>query len=110
MPAACYLRVSTEEQRERQSIATQREFAEKYTALDELAVFRTYADDGVSGTVPIEDRLESSRCFGTPAPAGSINSSSTAWIASARDSVDPHPPSSRGFVAKYLVHYTIAVR
>ena len=33
MPVALYLRVSTEEQRERQSIATQREFAERYCAL-----------------------------------------------------------------------------
>ena len=30
MAVAVYLRVSTEEQRERQSIATQREFGERY--------------------------------------------------------------------------------
>ena len=56
MPVAVYLRVSTEEQRERQSIATQREFGERYCQLHKLAVYRTYADDGVTGTVPLEQR------------------------------------------------------
>jgi site-specific DNA recombinase len=51
-----YLCVSTEEQRERQSIATQREFGERYCQLHSLAVHRVYADDGVSGTVPLEQR------------------------------------------------------
>jgi site-specific DNA recombinase len=55
---AVYLRVSTEEQRERQSIATQREFGERYSQLHSLAVFRVYADDGISGTVPLENRPE----------------------------------------------------
>ena len=60
MATAVYLRVSTEEQRERQSIATQREFAERYCQLHDLAVYRVYADDGVSGTVPLELRPEGS--------------------------------------------------
>ena len=50
MPVAVYLRVSTEEQRERQSIATQREFGERYCQLHDLAVYRVYADDGVAET------------------------------------------------------------
>jgi site-specific DNA recombinase len=58
MAGAVYLRVSTEEQRERQSIATQREFGERYCQLHKLAVSRVYADDGVSGTVPLEQRLD----------------------------------------------------
>jgi site-specific DNA recombinase len=58
---AVYLRVSTEEQRERQSIATQREFGERYCQLHDLAVYRVYADDGVSGTVPLELRPEGSQ-------------------------------------------------
>jgi site-specific DNA recombinase len=58
MAVAVYLRVSTEEQRERQSIATQREFGERYCQLHKLAVSRVYADDGVSGTVPLEQRLD----------------------------------------------------
>jgi site-specific DNA recombinase len=58
MAVAIYVRVSTEEQRERQSIATQREFADRYRQLHELTVYRVYADDGVSGTVPLERRAE----------------------------------------------------
>jgi site-specific DNA recombinase len=61
MVVAVYLRVSTEEQRERQSIATQREFAVRYCDLHQLSVFRVYADDGVSGTVPLADRPEGSQ-------------------------------------------------
>src|SRR5262245_17240610 len=57
MAVGVYLRVSTEEQRERQSIATQREFAERYCQLHGLAVYKVYSDDGVSGTVPIEARI-----------------------------------------------------
>lgn len=53
---AIYLRVSTEEQRERQSIETQREFGDRYCALHELSVYRVFADDGVSGTVPLDKR------------------------------------------------------
>src|ERR1700722_4306805 len=61
MPVAIYCRVSTEEQRERQSILTQREFGDRYTALHQLAVHRVYADDGVSGTIPLDRRSEGSQ-------------------------------------------------
>ena len=61
MPVAIYVRVSTEEQRERQSILTQREFAERFCSLHELTIHRIYADDGVSGTVPVESRPEGSQ-------------------------------------------------
>ena len=61
MAVAVYLRVSTEEQRERQSIATQREFGERYCQLHSLAVYKSYADDGISGTVPLEKRPEGSQ-------------------------------------------------
>jgi site-specific DNA recombinase len=53
-----YLRVSTEEQRERQSIQTQREFGTRYCDLHKFRIEREYADDGVSGTVPLELRPE----------------------------------------------------
>src|SRR5450759_3087677 len=56
MPVALYLRVSTEEQRERQSIVTQRDFVQRYCELHQLPVYEIFADDGVSGTVPIESR------------------------------------------------------
>jgi DNA invertase Pin-like site-specific DNA recombinase/DNA-binding HxlR family transcriptional regulator len=58
---ALYLRVSTEEQRERQSIDTQREFGSRYTDLHKLRVHQVYADDGISGTVPLEKRPDGQR-------------------------------------------------
>ena len=61
MKAAIYLRVSTDEQRERQSIATQRDFGERYCALHEIPIAGIYADDGISGTVPVEGRQEGKR-------------------------------------------------
>ena len=61
MAVGIYLRVSTEEQRERQSIATQRDFAERYFALHGPVTAVSYADDGVSGTIPLEHRPEGSR-------------------------------------------------
>src|SRR5690349_17695209 len=61
MAVALYLRVSTEEQRERQSIATQREFAERYCAIHQLKVSAVYADDGVSGTLALHTRPAGAR-------------------------------------------------
>jgi site-specific DNA recombinase len=58
MPAAVYVRVATEEQRKRQSIRTQREFADRYCEFHKLAVFRVYADEGVSETLAMESRLD----------------------------------------------------
>ena len=45
MPVAIYARVSTEEQRERQSIETQLEFAKRYCELHELLAFRIFASN-----------------------------------------------------------------
>jgi site-specific DNA recombinase len=56
MAVGVFLRVSTEEQRERQSIATQRDFASRYCDLHQLPVYAVYADDGITGTVPLEHR------------------------------------------------------
>jgi site-specific DNA recombinase len=56
MAVAIYVRVSTDEQRERQSINTQRDFGCRFCDLHELPIYETYADDGVSGTVPLELR------------------------------------------------------
>lgn len=56
MPVAIYLRVSTEEQRERQTIHTQRDFAQRYADLHQLAIYQMYADDGISGIVPLPTR------------------------------------------------------
>ncbi|MBU1702191.1 MAG: recombinase family protein [Candidatus Eisenbacteria bacterium] len=56
MKAAIYARVSTEEQREKQTIQTQRQFAEKYCELHEISVFDVYSDDGITGTLPLKKR------------------------------------------------------
>ncbi len=59
--AAVYCRVSSEEQRERQSIDTQRDFAERFCALHEIPVNDYYTDNGVSGTLAVEQRPEGRR-------------------------------------------------
>jgi site-specific DNA recombinase len=58
---ALYLRVSSEEQRDRETIEIQREFLEQYRSLYELEVASVYEDDGVSGTVPLHERPEGRR-------------------------------------------------
>ncbi len=58
---AVYMRVSSEEQRERQTIETQREHAEKYVAAHQLPLFDYYADDGVSGTIALDQRPQGAR-------------------------------------------------
>jgi site-specific DNA recombinase len=55
---ALYLRVSSEEQRERETIDIQREFLEQYCGLYGLEVAGIYEDDGFSGTVPMAERSE----------------------------------------------------
>src|ERR671916_2046667 len=53
---ALYMRVSSEEQRDRETIQIQREFLEQYRRLYELDVADVYEDDGVSGTIPLHER------------------------------------------------------
>jgi site-specific DNA recombinase len=56
-----YLRVSSEEQREKETIEIQREFLEQYRSLYELEVADIYEDDGISGTIPLHERPEGRR-------------------------------------------------
>ena len=56
MVTAAYLCVSTEEQRQRQTIATQRQFAERYFAQRGIEAVRYYVDDGISGMIPFGAR------------------------------------------------------
>jgi site-specific DNA recombinase len=58
---ALLLRVSSEEQREKETIELQEEFLEQYCSLYELEVAETYKDDGVSGTIPLHERPEGRR-------------------------------------------------
>src|SRR4051812_3744691 len=58
---ACYARVSTEDQAERQTIAAQTDFLRRYCDLHGLPVAGVYIDDGVSGATPLEERPEGHR-------------------------------------------------
>jgi site-specific DNA recombinase len=58
---ALYLRVSSEEQRDRETIEIQRDFLEQYRNLYELEVADIYKDDGISGTIPLHERVEGRR-------------------------------------------------
>ena len=54
--AVGYGRVSSEDQAERGTIQNQIEFGTKYCDLHELTINEWYLDDGVTGTIPLEDR------------------------------------------------------
>jgi DNA invertase Pin-like site-specific DNA recombinase len=56
-----YLRVSSEEQRDAGTIETQREFLLRHAERSGFEVAETYADDGISGTVPLHKRPEGAR-------------------------------------------------
>jgi len=58
---AIYCRVSTEEQRERQSIEIQIQHAKEHCQRNELLITDFYLDDGVSGTIPFDARPEGKR-------------------------------------------------
>jgi site-specific DNA recombinase len=53
---ALYLRVSSEEQRNRETIEIQEEFLQQFCDLLGLEVTEIYKDDGVSGTIPLHER------------------------------------------------------
>jgi site-specific DNA recombinase len=53
---AIYERVSSEEQRTRETIATQDEFLGDYVDLYGLEVVKVYKDEAISGTVPLGER------------------------------------------------------
>ncbi len=56
MQVAIYARVSSEDQQERGTIENQVEFARKYCDLHQYEITQWYKDDGVTGTIPLEDR------------------------------------------------------
>jgi Resolvase, N terminal domain len=80
---ALLLRVSSEEQRERETIEIQREFLQEYCRLYGLEVAQIYADDGVSGTIPLHEGRKAGGSSRMLKRASSPRSSSTAWIGSA---------------------------
>jgi site-specific DNA recombinase len=58
---ALCLRVSSEEQHDRSTIEIQADFLKEYCRLYGLEVAEVYADDGVSGTIPLHERPEGRR-------------------------------------------------
>ncbi|MEX0973992.1 MAG: recombinase family protein [Bacillota bacterium] len=56
-----YARVSSEEQREKQTIQNQVDFYRKFCDLHQIIDGGLYADDGVTGTLPLEERPEGIR-------------------------------------------------
>src|SRR6266567_6861309 len=58
---ALYMRVSSEDQADRGTIDAQRDFLRQYASLYQLPVADEYADDGVTGTLPLGDRPEGRR-------------------------------------------------
>jgi site-specific DNA recombinase len=69
---ALYLRVSSEEQRDRETIEIQDDFLEQYRELYDLDVADIYKDDGVSGTILLHERPEGRQLF-EDAKAGKFN-------------------------------------
>jgi site-specific DNA recombinase len=74
---ALYQRVSSEEQRDRETIELQRDFLEQYCNLHELEVADVYEDNGVSGTIPVHERPEGRRLLEDAKGAGSARYLST---------------------------------
>src|SRR5262245_2295107 len=58
---ALYLRVSTEDQAERETIKTQLDFLQRWADLSGKRIADVYVDDGISGTGPIEKRPDGRR-------------------------------------------------
>ena len=54
--AAVYCRVSTDDQAERGTIESQVEYAEKYCELNQITIVKIYKDDGITGTIPLQER------------------------------------------------------
>ena len=70
---ACYCRVSTEDQALAETVKAQIDYLRNRTALEGWPVFDFYVDDGVSGTVPLEERPEGRRLL-EDARAGAFQS------------------------------------
>ena len=58
---ALYLRVSSDEQRENETIEVQRDFLRRYCELHGLEAVGEYPDDGVTGTIPLAKRPHGAR-------------------------------------------------
>ncbi|MTV47710.1 recombinase family protein [Heliobacillus mobilis] len=61
MRVAIYCRVSTDDQADRGTVQNQIEFANKYCDLHQHTITKWYIDDGISGTIPLEQRPEGAK-------------------------------------------------
>lgn len=61
MKVGIYARVSSEDQQERGTIENQIEYATKYCDLNKLIIEEWYKDDGVTGTLPLNERPDGYR-------------------------------------------------
>ena len=61
MKAAVYCRVSSEEQLEKGTIENQVDFAVKYCELHNYNISAWYKDNGITGTIPLEERPEGAK-------------------------------------------------
>src|SRR5262245_3449381 len=68
---ALYLRVSSEEQRDRETVENQREAADAYFARHEITAWAEYRDEAVSGTIPLSQRPDGARLL-ADAAAGQV--------------------------------------
>jgi Resolvase, N terminal domain len=68
---ALYLRVSSEEQKTRETIATQDAFLSEYCNLYHHEIVGAYKDAGISGTVPMAERLAGRSFAGQEVPESS---------------------------------------
>ena len=65
MRTVLYARVSSEEQAEQQTIQTQLEHYERYCAYQQIAPGEVFADDGVRGTLSLDERPAGRRLLAT---------------------------------------------
>jgi site-specific DNA recombinase len=82
---ALYLRVSSEEQRNRETIEIQREFLHEYSRLYGLEVAEIYVDDGVSGTTPLHERPAGRRLLGDAKEGKFPPCSFTGWTGNRKE-------------------------
>ena len=61
MKVALYGRVSTDEQRTKQTIENQKAALEDYVTTNNLKVYKSYYDNGVSGALPLDERPQGSK-------------------------------------------------
>src|SRR5215218_4156350 len=60
-PFALYARVSSDEQREAETIKTQVEAIKQYAKTSGIPLGRQYLDDGISGVIPLDERPAGAR-------------------------------------------------